>query len=414
MRLPPSSVYSRVVTATSLIVLATLLPVCAQAAQPLNDSPTSLVFGTVTLGQSQTEVVALTNNGKTSLTISAVSVSDSAFSVSGLALPLTLAAGQGATLNVTFSPNKTGWVYAKAVFTNAASSYLQLPLAGAGGRFQAAKASPSSLSFGNVGVGATVTAPVVLTNERSSMETLTAFRTFGNAFSVSGLALPVTLSPKQSVTINISFSPQAAGIAAGSLLVEGASLNIPLTGTGTTIGQLSLSPTSLKFGSADLGTSKTKTSTLSATGGSVTISSVACSNAQFAIAGVSFPLTINAGQSLPLQVTFTPKTASSTSATLTFISNATDSPATEPVAGTGSAPFVTLSWTPSTSQVSGYNVYRRTSPGAYSKVNSTLDPSTTYTDSTVVPGSTYYYAATAVNSSGQESGYSAPVEVVVP
>jgi fibronectin type 3 domain-containing protein len=43
-----------------------------------------------------------------------------------------------------------------------------------------------------------------------------------------------------------------------------------------------------------------------------------------------------------------------------------------------------------------------------------VDPNTSYTDITVAPGTTYYYAATAVSSSGQESAFSAPVEIAVP
>ena len=44
--------------------------------------------------------------------------------------------------------------------------------------------------------------------------------------------------------------------------------------------------------------------------------------------------------------------------------------------------------------------------GSFSKVNSTLDTSTLYTDSTVVNSTSYCYATTAVDTSNQESGYS--------
>ena len=68
------------------------------------------------------------------------------------------------------------------------------------------------------------------------------------------------------------------------------------------------------------------------------------------------------------------------------------------------------------SDVDGYNVYRSsTSNGSYSKINSTLDANTAYTDTSVVSGNTYFYAATSVNSSGEESSLSTPpVEAVVP
>jgi fibronectin type 3 domain-containing protein len=44
-----------------------------------------------------------------------------------------------------------------------------------------------------------------------------------------------------------------------------------------------------------------------------------------------------------------------------------------------------------------------------------LNANTAYTDSTVVTGLTYYYEATSVNASGQESSLSTPaVQATVP
>lgn len=75
-----------------------------------------------------------------------------------------------------------------------------------------------------------------------------------------------------------------------------------------------------------------------------------------------------------------------------------------------------LSWDAiSGSGVVGYNVYRGSvSGGPYSKINSALETSTAYTDSSVNAGQTYYYVTTAVNSSGTESGYSDQAEAVIP
>jgi hypothetical protein len=44
--------------------------------------------------------------------------------------------------------------------------------------------------------------------------------------------------------------------------------------------------------------------------------------------------------------------------------------------------------------------------GSFSKINSTLNTGTLFTDSAVVNGKSYCYAATAVDSSNAESGYS--------
>ncbi len=63
----------------------------------------------------------------------------------------------------------------------------------------------------------------------------------------------------------------------------------------------------------------------------------------------------------------------------------------------------------------GYNVYRSTMPGGpYTKINSSLDPSTLYTDSTVQSGQTYSYVSTAVDATGMESGYSNQLQIVIP
>ena len=99
-------------------------------------------------------------------------------------------------------------------------------------------------------------------------------------------------------------------------------------------------------------------------------------------------------------------------------SNATNSPATITLSGTGVQPVshsVTLTWTASTSTVSGYNAYRSTvSGGPYTKVNSTPDTALTYTDSTVQSAQTYFYVVTSVDSSGVESADSTEVSATVP
>jgi fibronectin type 3 domain-containing protein len=86
--------------------------------------------------------------------------------------------------------------------------------------------------------------------------------------------------------------------------------------------------------------------------------------------------------------------------------------------GTGVAPIShsgTLNWTASTSTVIGYDVYRGTvSGGPYTKINSLVDATTTFTDTTVQAGQTYYWVVTAVNSSNAQSTYSNEVSGTIP
>lgn len=421
MRLPQSCSQSPSIGVISIILFLTfsaLAPLGAQAGtQPLACSQTNISFGQVALGQSETQLTLVTNTGQTSATISGISVSDSAFTVSGVNLPVVLAAGQSVPISVTFTPTSKGWMGAKITFTS--NSNFTIEAGGAGVSSESLTASPTSLSFGPVAIGANTSLSVVLTNARSWKEKISGLQTTGSSnFSVSGPALPMVLAAGQSVTLSITFAPQSAGTTGGNLFIGGPDLSIPFTGTGTstTAGQLSVSPTTLNFGSVDVGTTTTQASTMTATGGSVTISSAASSNSQFAIGGATFPMTISAGQSVQVNLVFSPTKSGGASGTLTLASNASNSQTAESLTGTGVVPTysVNLSWNASSSSVAGYNVYRGTAVGSYSKINSTLDPGAAFTDNAVASGATYYYAATAVNSSGQESSYSSPLQVAVP
>jgi fibronectin type 3 domain-containing protein len=75
---------------------------------------------------------------------------------------------------------------------------------------------------------------------------------------------------------------------------------------------------------------------------------------------------------------------------------------------------VNLTWSASASAV-GYNIYRSTvAGGPYTMINGSLDGTTAYTDNTVVSGETYYYVATAVDASSNESAYSNQAQAVIP
>jgi hypothetical protein len=77
---------------------------------------------------------------------------------------------------------------------------------------------------------------------------------------------------------------------------------------------------------------------------------------------------------------------------------------------------VSVTWTASPSaNIAGYNVYRgATSGGSYTQLNSSLVTTTSYTDSSVAAGQTYYYVTTAVDTSSNQSAYSNPTQANVP
>jgi len=77
--------------------------------------------------------------------------------------------------------------------------------------------------------------------------------------------------------------------------------------------------------------------------------------------------------------------------------------------------YVDLRWTPTTSTVSGYNIYRGTQAGGpYSRINSSLALAAAYMDNSVRSGLTYYYVTTAVDSSSVESVRSNETVATIP
>ena len=71
-----------------------------------------------------------------------------------------------------------------------------------------------------------------------------------------------------------------------------------------------------------------------------------------------------------------------------------------------------LTWNASTSTVTGYNVYRGTTSGGPYSIRATLN-SLTFTDTTGIPGTTYFWVVTALDNA-QESVYSNEVSGTIP
>lgn len=389
----------------------------------LASNPTSFSFGNIQIGTSKSLPGILTNSGGTTLTISAASASGAGFSLSGLTVPLTLTAGQTASFTVLFAPTASGSASGTVNITsNGSNPNLSVPLSGNGVTQGTLTSNPTSLPFGSVQVGNSANLSETLTNTGGSTVAISQASASGTGFSITGLSgFPINLNPNQSITFTAIFAPVGAGAASGNIsVVSNASdspLNIALSGTGTAAGTLAVSPISLSFGNVNVGSNSALGGSLLASGADVTVASASLNNTEFVLSGFTPGVTIPAGQSIPFTVTFTPQASGATSATLTFSSNASNSPTAQTMTGTGVAQgqhSVNLTWSPS-SDASGYNIYRGTTTGGpYTMINTSLDGTTAYTDTAVVSGQTYYYVCTAVNSESQESGYSNQATAAIP
>lgn len=389
-------------------------------------SSSSLNFGSVAVNSSATQSLTLTSTGTAPLTVNAISLSGAAFKVVAGTLPVTLNPNQTLTVPVTFTPTAAGSASGQLTIASNASAAV-VSLSGTGASNPQLTLSSSSLSFGNIAVNTSSTQSLTLRSSGTTPVTVNTVSLNGAAFSVVAGTLPVTLNPSQSLTISVTFTPKAAGAVSGQLTITsnsstGSSAVVALSGTGTASNpQLTLSTTSLSFGSVADSSSATLSLTLTSSGTTaVTVNSALVSGAGFSLIGGSFPVTLNPSQSTTLQVKFAPTTAGSLTGTLAISSNSSNGGnVSVALSGTGTSAShqIVLTWnapTGSGDPIAGYDIYRSTGSGSAQLVNSSIDSQTTYTDTSVTSGTTYTYYVTSVDQSGVQSTPSNSVTVSVP
>jgi hypothetical protein len=297
-------------------------------------------------------------------------------------------------------------------------------LSGANSKNQLTAAS--MVQFGAVPVGQTGSNTVAVSNTASdgSNVTVSNITVSGPGFQLGSIPpLPIELSPGESVTLGIEFSPILSGSALGKVSILSNATNsllpVSLTGNGNTGSQITVSPATLNFGGVELGSSGILSGVLIAGNSSVTVTTVDQTGDGYSLGGISFPVTLSPGQQVPFTVTFTPQTSGTSAGSLSFVTDASATPTATLTGSSGggqaSGHGVNLSWGASASPVLGYNIYRGLqSGGPYAKLTGSPEPSTSYSDNTTQSGTTYYYVATSVNNSLQESGYSNQTVASVP
>jgi hypothetical protein len=349
-----------------------------------------------------------------------VAVTGTGFTTSGITLPLNLAPGSQVSLRITFIPTIMGTATGSVTVTsNASNPNLTATLSGVG-MMPKISAVPSNAAFGNVPVGVSNTQTLTLKDSGNANLVISQTTVTGTGFSITGPALPATVTPGNSIALTLRFSPKIAGNVSGTVAVisNATPLSIPVTGIGISQSlSLSANPSALAFGKVAPGGSSKQTVTLTNTGNSsISVSKLTPAGSYFSVGGLLLPITLAAGQSSGFSVTFAPTTTGTFSGSVAVSSTAANSPLSLPLSGTGATShYVTLTWTPSVSSVSGYSVYRGTQKGGpYTKITPSLVPGSTYNDSTVQSGSTYYYVVAAVSSTGVQSAFSSEGSASVP
>lgn len=330
----------------SVNVPITLSGTGVAAAANVQASPTTLNFGSVTVGQtSGTQAVTVTNTGGAAANGVSLSNPNAAeFLVTGNSCGATLAAGASCGFNVAYKPSAVG-VDNVTLAVNYTGGSASVNANGNGTAPAAASlgANPASLAFGSVTVGSASTPTSLTVTNAGGAAAASLSLTNNNAarFAVSGNTCGSSLAAGASCSLNVTYSPAAAGADSGQLTFTytGGNMTVAMSGTGTAAAaaNVSVSPASLSFGSVTVGTtSGAQAVTVSNTGGAAASGvAVASGGGEFVVSGNTCGASLNAGASCTFNVAYAPNGTGADNAAVTV--SYTGGSSAVAVSGTGTA-----------------------------------------------------------------------------
>ena len=319
-------------------------------------APTALTFGSQAVGTtSATQTVTVSNTGGTTVTFTSIVTSGDFAGATLAQCPSIAVEATPCTFQISFKPTATGTRTGAITFTdNATGSPQTVTLTGtataaSGGTITIA---PTSLTFGGQAVGTTSAAQTVtVSNTGGTAVTFTSIVTSGDFAGATLAQCPSLAVEAEPCVLSITFKPTATGTRNGTITftdnATGSPQTVTLTGTGTPgTATVTVTPSSLTFGSqaltttsAPLSVTVTNTST-----GTVNFTGFTVSGEDAGDFGVPLPNTssgcsatgtLAAGGSCTISVVFTPQANGTRTATLNIANNATGSPQTVALSGTG-------------------------------------------------------------------------------
>ena len=394
----------------------------------LRAAQTAVNFGAVAVGQSGTATVSFVNGGTGAVEVSKVTITGQPFRVAGhVSLPVSVAAGATWSLPVEFTPATSGEA-AGAVTLTADVTTGQLPSVSLSGLGVQAKTEPGPASSGALdGISCKST---TLTGGGSDSCSVALSAAAANGMTVSLSSNNPAISVPGSVTVpanatSVAFTVTVAAVTSTQTAVLTASANGISEQVAIQLNPLesilSANTSNIGFGNVSVNTQMTQTLLLTSTGGlPVTISGAVVTGTGFSLSGITVPVTLNPGQSITLDLGFTPAAVGNEVGQLTVTSNAnTGASIVVTLGGTGAIGYqVNLMWEPPVSSadaVSGYHVYRSAGgASSYQLLSLTVLNATAFTDSATQSGKSYNYFVTSVDSSGVESSPSNTYTVTIP
>ncbi|HVW29429.1 MAG TPA: PKD domain-containing protein [Polyangiaceae bacterium] len=180
----------------------------------LTAAPPAVSFGGTTIGGQVAGSVTFANTGGSSLTITSITLPQAPFTVMGAPAPGTvLTSGQAITLTVLFSPTSLG-NFADSITIDTSAGSDNVMLSGVCTPPGHLTISPTTLSYGLIGVGATISQSFTLTNDGGSSITFTKSKPPAGGVFIPTTSLPegTILAPGATLIETVAFEPNQNGL----------------------------------------------------------------------------------------------------------------------------------------------------------------------------------------------------------
>lgn len=367
-------------------------------------NPTSLTFPNQTVGTtSASQQVVVTNTGTLPLQVTSLGISGD-FSETDTCAGQSIAPGNACVIEISFAPTQTGArTGVLTLYANlSGGGQLTIPLSGTGTQAADVTLTPTALCFQAALIGQTTSTPcgsgtppsqsgsgsiqpgqsIVIANTGGTAATLSSVSITSGASDYKivadtcGASLAPANTTGDSCTVSITFTPSASGSRAGALTVTGSAgtQTAQLSGTGQSQATDTLSPTSLSFNPAIVGTpsrsAQQLTVTMTNTGDQAVQSIVVQSSSAEFVATNNCGSILAGHASCAIVVSFVPTSVGPQSGTLsvsdTIAQGSSAISHTQQVAltGTGTAPAGAAFTSPSTINF-GYFAVGSADPNIY-------------------------------------------------
>ena len=224
---------------------ATIGPLTISQTPKISPPTATIAFGKALVGAGASHLIPIANTGTGPLIVNTAAFDNAAFLITAPALPFTINAGATLSIDARFLPTTSGVTSAHLTITSndPAQPAVKVPVSGEAITAPAPTVNlpPQAVDLGTVAIGMSGDGTLLVGNLGPGTMTVSKIQSNNTAFSVTGTALPFTVSAGGQQPVTVHFAPTTTGLQMATLTFstddpDALTATAMVTGTGTASG----------------------------------------------------------------------------------------------------------------------------------------------------------------------------------